>query len=608
MLMCFDSGSKEDFLAPDFEYEELTSHYMEQLNKAAKDLAGSIYEEHHKGEKVRIYRETTVMTNEEQSMTSKCLLLQSGQNQYSEEARQHLLQKYSSETVMATSKVNSLSSFQSVLFCLDNVPETYGKEQLKDAIVELLVTKPSKCVAELKCHLQKTTRSYQELVLDLIAQKEMKAGIFFYVAAARLVLGEPILLIRPTEHTSGTSTPYYTFDVEYCIPEDRNIQIQDIKIRLLYNGWNHFTPFFPQRVVEIIRKGQPMRKKVAKALEGLKQLSEFVPKKSLLKNGLQSMIKHLEAADSVGRTCNFKFGSAETEITEDVPLPRDDTIVTGHSRKCSLPTEKGCEPSPKKAKTDTATTGESSTTAETATTGESSMTVTTTTTTTMATAPSQMNTRSQRGVASTLTADTSTQPAPKVAHRKSTKLPALQCVCGKVFENKQYLDLHIGQKHKQNFTCSGRVVEHGKEYDCSFVTTDRNSMWTHFRTLHLNIWCNYCVIPTCSFGRDELSAVLKHQHDKHGMSTGLMCTRCNKVFSQLGKLKDHLLTCKNKERPFVCEQCGQDFHQRTELNIHLKQVHPKVPGDRSGFFKCPNCTKEFCTYSGQRKHVQNCKK
>ena len=273
----------------------------------------------------------------------------------------------------------------------------------------------------------------------------MKAGIFFYVAAAWLVLGEPILLIHPTEHTSGTSTPYYTFDVEYCIPEDRNIPIQDIKIRLLYNGWNHFTPFFPQRVAEIIRKGQPMLKKVAKALEGLKQLSEFVPKKSLLKTGLQSMIEHLEAADSVGRTCNFKFGSAETEITEDVPLPRDDTIVTGHSRKRSLPTEKGCEPSPKKAKTDTATTGESSTTV-----------TTTTTTTTMATAPSQMNTRSQTGVASTSTADTSTQPAPKVAHRKSTKLPALQCVCGKVFENKQYLDLHIGPKAQTKLHLLGK--------------------------------------------------------------------------------------------------------------------------------------------------------
>ena len=57
-------------LALDFVYEELTPHYMEQLNKVAKNLSGSIYEEHHKGQKVRIYRETTVMTNEEQTMTS----------------------------------------------------------------------------------------------------------------------------------------------------------------------------------------------------------------------------------------------------------------------------------------------------------------------------------------------------------------------------------------------------------------------------------------------------------------------------------------------------------------------------------------------------------
>ena len=65
---------------------------------------------------------------------------------------------------------------------------------------------------------------------------------------------------------------------------------------------------------------------------------------------------------------------------------------------------------------------------------------------------------------------------------------------------------------------------------------------------------------------------------------------------------------KNKDRPFVCEKCGQDFHQWMELNIHLRQKHPKVPGDRSGYFQCPNCTKEFHTYSRRRKHVQNCKK
>ena len=79
-------------------------------------------------------------------------------------------------------------------------------------------------------------------------------------------------------------------------------------------------------------------------------MSEFVPKKSLLKNELQSMIEHLEAADSLGRTCNFKIGSAESEITEDVPLPWDRYYCNRAFPKRSLPTEKGCEPSPKKLK------------------------------------------------------------------------------------------------------------------------------------------------------------------------------------------------------------------------------------------------------------------
>ena len=263
----------------EFEYEELTEHYIGQLTKVAKDLSDEIYVEGHKGEKVRMYKEMTVMTNEEQTITSKCLLLQSGQNNYSEHVRQHLLQTYSSKTVMPMSKVDALSSFQSVLFCLDNVPVTYGKEQLKDAIVKLLVTQPKKCVTELKAHLQKTMRSYKQLVLELIEGKDMKAGIFFYVATAWLVLGEPILLIRPMEHISGTSTPYYTFNVEYCIPADRNIPIEDFKIRLVYNGWNHFTPFFPKCVAEIIRKGEPVLRKISHALDDLKQLSKIGPQK-----------------------------------------------------------------------------------------------------------------------------------------------------------------------------------------------------------------------------------------------------------------------------------------------------------------------------------------
>ena len=214
-ILC--NWKERGFVDLEFDFKELTPHYMGTLTKVAKNLSDNVYVEGHVGEKVRMYKETTVMSNEERTVTSKCLLLQSGQNNYSEQVRQHS-QKYLSETVMPMAKVDVLSSFQSVLFSLDNVPVTYGKEQLRDAVVELLITQPRKCVSELKAHLQKTTQLYKQLVLELIEGKDMKAAIFFYVATARLVLGEPILLICPTEHISGTSTPYYTCKHDYCIP------------------------------------------------------------------------------------------------------------------------------------------------------------------------------------------------------------------------------------------------------------------------------------------------------------------------------------------------------------------------------------------------------
>ena len=172
-----------------------------------------------------------------------------------------------------------------MLFCLDNVPETYGKEQLKDAIVELLVTKPSKCVAELKCHLQKDNTILPGISFGFDCTKENESRHIFstWQLHGKFWVNQFYWSILQSIQV-GLSTPWYTFDIEYCIPEDRNIPIQDIKIRLLYNGWNHFTPFFPQRVAEIIRKGQPMLKKVAKAFGRTETIVRICSqKRSLLK-------------------------------------------------------------------------------------------------------------------------------------------------------------------------------------------------------------------------------------------------------------------------------------------------------------------------------------
>ena len=62
MLKFFKSGRKGDLWLWIFEYEELTEHYIGQLTKVAKNLSDEEYVEGHKGEKVRMYKETTVMT------------------------------------------------------------------------------------------------------------------------------------------------------------------------------------------------------------------------------------------------------------------------------------------------------------------------------------------------------------------------------------------------------------------------------------------------------------------------------------------------------------------------------------------------------------------
>ena len=62
------------FVDPEFDFKEPAPHYMGKLMKVVKNLSDNVYVEGHVGEKVRMYKETTVMSNEERTVTSKCLL------------------------------------------------------------------------------------------------------------------------------------------------------------------------------------------------------------------------------------------------------------------------------------------------------------------------------------------------------------------------------------------------------------------------------------------------------------------------------------------------------------------------------------------------------
>ena len=157
------------------------------------------------------------------------------------------------------------------------------------------------------------------------------------------------MLIKPKQVKLAGGRVTYEFFQEYLLESDRNLQDKDFKIRLIFNGVNHYAPFFPKELGDVINTGYKTLKKVREVYQDVKQVIGKIPTKAKINGALQQMSIHLRAAAQIAETVRFECGVGDTTAVSQLPVP----LQTGatepilRKRKRADETTAEGEPAPK---------------------------------------------------------------------------------------------------------------------------------------------------------------------------------------------------------------------------------------------------------------------
>ena len=522
----------------------------------------------------RIHQSIHIDPKVEPTKACKKLLLGSGDITLAEAIERYIRVAFQGKIVYGARRPGPYAAYTSLLTCFDNIPGHYKVEDFAREVFETLVSTPDYYCDKLQRHLDKTERSYQRLVLDLAAGADMNAACDFYLGAASLHLDKPIMLIKPKQRTDRRGIVHYEFYQEFLFPEDEERPRKEFQIRLVYNGVNYYAPFYPKELGEVILDGDPVMAQIQRTYQDVKNIVSRIPQNTRINGALQQISMHLRASALIASTVRFQAGVGDTSPVSQLPFPVDTGVVQEpivRKRKATA-----AQPSAsKKARTETT----ASTSAE-PTTGPSAPSFT----------------------------------SPIGSDRTDIELMEHQCHCGEAYDDDIALKRHIKVVHRNNYwPCSGEWVwDDGTESRCPKVCKDKYALWKHFRTQHQNRYLHYCPVDTCNWGTDEITTLPQHVQNIHKRkpvaevaSQQIKCPNCKKPFSQKGKMRKHLLICGNQDKPFPCSECDEAFRDHDRLRIHKKQKHPERAGDRSAYFKCNFCPKEYTSISSRRRHMKS---
>ncbi|XP_034489169.1 zinc finger protein 570 [Drosophila innubila] len=142
--------------------------------------------------------------------------------------------------------------------------------------------------------------------------------------------------------------------------------------------------------------------------------------------------------------------------------------------------------------------------------------------------------------------------------------------------------------HKRQNGCTNRSF---KCNECERVFVSLNHLNEHQAT-HASHNCQECGVRCES--KDQLS---RHMVQMHKRNLRNQCNVCQKVFTMLSTLRDHM-RIHTGEKPFVCNVCGKGFTQNANLRQH-KLRHSDIKR-----FKCELCNNSFVTKAELTSHAR----
>lgn len=173
---------------------------------------------------------------------------------------------------------------------------------------------------------------------------------------------------------------------------------------------------------------------------------------------------------------------------------------------------------------------------------------------------------------------------PFTCHMPSMHHPELQC--GEMFLDCCQYSLHHREKHTKRRKAALRCQVCEKQLDKENIETEFNIPIVE-------------AFPCRMCGQTFLNKAEMGDHIKiaHAKVKPYKCSICDKRFTQLGGLQQHL-RLHTGSRPFKCSFCEKGFTQKAGLDQHLR-THTKVKP-----FNCIVCNKSFSQSVHVRQHMR----